>query len=101
MKQSASGDADSHPSGQEIIHLLRIPKFHYDISIHIPASGVHFIFSHSTYLTLLIMTSFYLQLGVKSGLFPSGFLTKILFAILIFSQRRRHPCFAHINILKR
>jgi len=98
MKQTPSWKkADSELTGQEIIHLSWIPKFHYHISIH-KTLPVHIL---TFYLFKIHRKDTLLSTGVQSGLFRSGFLTKILFAFHTFSQYCYHARCDHINILQR
>jgi hypothetical protein len=53
--------------------------------------------SQPVYLRFIVILSSYLRLGLPSGLFPSGFPTRILYAFLISPSRATCP--AHVILL--
>jgi len=82
MEQHSSWERDSRSAGQEIPHLLWNPKFEYVFKIarHWTISWarlIQYVPSHSGSLDS------HLILGHLSGLFPSGFVTKLLYVFLI------------------
>jgi hypothetical protein len=72
MKQNPSWGANSRSASQEIFHFYRTRRF---ITV--------FITSHAVSLRSILTLSSYQLLGISSGLFPSDFPTKILYAFLI------------------
>ena len=89
MVQNHSWDANRFAVSQEIPHTLGNPKVHYRIhkSRHLSiswASSIQSIPPHPTSWRSILILSSHLWLGLSSGLFPSGFLTKTLFTPLPF-----------------
>jgi hypothetical protein len=72
MTQTPSSEGHSSPAGQEVPRILRNPNVYYCIRISSP-------FVPTTWRSILIL-SFYLRLGLPSGVFPYGFPTKTLYA---------------------
>jgi hypothetical protein len=87
MKQSP-WEADGHSAGQKILCLFMEPTNFITVftrAFHWSLSWTRWIQStpwHSVSLRSTILLSFYLCLNLWSCLFPSGFLTKILWAYL-------------------
>ena len=61
------------------------------------ASPIQSIYPHPTSWRSILMLSTHLSLGLPNGLFPSGFLTKILYTPL--SSPIRATCPAHLILL--
>ena len=96
MEHSPSFEANRFSASQEIPRILWNPKVHYRIHkcrpplpVLSPLDPVH----NQTYHFLKI----HLSLDLPSGLFPSGFLTKTLYAPLLFPIRATCP--AHLILL--
>ena len=86
MVQSPSWEANWFAASQEIPRISRNPKVHYrthkrppPVSILVQASPIQSISPHSTSCRSILILSTHLGLGIPSGLFPSGFPTKILY----------------------
>ena len=83
MEQSPSGEANRFSASQEIPRILWNPKVYYhshkcrNLSLSW-ASSIQSIPSHPTSWRSILILSSHLSLGLPSGLYPSGFLTKIL-----------------------
>ena len=103
MEQSPSWEANRSSASQEIARILWNPKkFHYRVykspppvlilSQFIPVHAPH----STSWISILILSS-HLYLGLPSGLFPSGFPTKTLYAPL-FSPIPT-TCPAHVILL--
>jgi hypothetical protein len=86
-------EVDSHSDSQEITHLLWILKVHvHKNTITRPCFEPDESSSYPHKISLRsVLISSYLCLCLLSGLFPSGFLTKILHAFLISSIRATCP----------
>jgi hypothetical protein len=90
MEQRPYWQADSHSASQEILHLLCNPKVHYQVH-KIPrwsllwARCIQSRISDPISLRYIVLLFSHLRLGLPSGLFPSGFPSKILFPFLILS----------------
>jgi len=101
MKQSPQ-EADTHSAGQEIPRLLWTRKFItvFTRAHHCSLSWARCIQStnshHISLRSILILFS-HLRLGLPNSLFPSGFLTKILYAFQIYPMRTVRP--AHLILL--
>jgi hypothetical protein len=84
-------EADSHSADQEIPHVLCNPKVHYRVHKTRPLVPIlrQMTPAHTTcpiyFLFILLLVSSRLRLGIPSGLFPSGFPSKIPYAFLISS----------------
>ena len=88
MVQSPSWEANWFAASQEIPRISRNPKVHYRTHKHPPPDSilgqpnpVHIPTSHllEIHPNILILST-HLRLGLPSGLFPSGFPTKTLYA---------------------
>jgi hypothetical protein len=82
MEQSPSWESNSHSTSQGIAHLLWYSKFHD--RVHKVPSLVTILSQMNPVHTLpSYFLSFHLRLGLVSGLFPSGFRTRIPYEFLI------------------
>jgi len=78
MEYSSSWEANGHSVGQQIPRLLWYPKVHYRVHTGLypePHAYSNTPF-HPTSLRSILILSSCLNLGLLSGLFPSGFQTK-------------------------
>ena len=96
MKHSPSWEANSSSASQKIPHILWDPKVHYRIyNSPPPVSNISQINpvhgSHYTSWSSILILPFHLRLGLRSGLFPSGFPTKTLYVPLLSSLRATRP----------
>jgi hypothetical protein len=86
MKESPTWQADteSRSAGQNITRLLWKTKFHYNSPLleHI-LSQMRSIHALTDYLISILILSSNIHLYFPSGLFPSGFPSKILYAFII------------------
>ena len=106
MEQGPSWDASWFSASQELSRILCNSKVHYHIHkcpapviILSQIDPVHV--SHPT-CWISILISFHLRQGFPSGLFPSGFPTKILYVPLLsphacYMPRPSHSRFDHPN----
>jgi hypothetical protein len=101
MRHSPSWETDNLSASHEIPRILWNTNVHYHIQyspyplpILIQISPLHDSISASWRYTLLISAN--INLGLPSGLFPSVFLTKILYAAIV-RMRAIYP--AHLNLL--
>ena len=85
IQHSPSWEADRFSASQEIPHILWNPKDHYRTYKSPPP-----VFT----LSQVILSS-HLCLGLPSGLFPSGFPIKILYATLL--SPIRSTCSSHLS----
>jgi len=98
MEQNPSSEANSRSSSQEIPRLLwklkvlyRVPK---SPSLVLSwARRIQSTTSHPMSLRSVLILSSYLFLRLPSGLFPSGFLTEILYTFLISPIRAKSPTY--------
>jgi len=77
--QSPSLEANRVSASQEILRILWNPKVHYHIQKCSPSvpilSQLDPVYNpHPTFWRFILILSFYLRLGLPSGLFPLGFL---------------------------
>jgi hypothetical protein len=88
MEQGPPSEADSHSSSPEILHLLWSQKFNLQCSPEL-ATGPYPAHTFPPYFTKVHSKHIpiYACLGLRSGLFPSGFPTKILYAFHILPMR--------------
>ena len=100
MELSPSWEANRFSPTQEILRVSWNPNVHY--RIHLPLfpilsqiDPVHVPHSNS-WRSILILSS-HLRLGLPSGLLPSGFPTKTLYAPLLSPIRATCP--AHLSLL--
>ena len=96
MDQSSAWKADRSSATQEIPRIVWNPKVHYRIyqsPVPIPVLSqidrVHA--SHPTSLRSILILSSHLRLRLPSGLLPSGFPSKTLYAPVLSSMRATCP----------
>ena len=100
--QSPSREANWFAASQEIRRVSRNLKVRYRTQsvrhLSLPwASPIQSIYPHPTSWRSILILSTHLRLGLLSGLFPSGFLTKTLYTPL--SSPIRATCPAHLILL--
>ena len=102
MEQSPYWEANRFLASQEIPHILWTPNVHYrshkcppPVPILSQLDPVHTP-NPTSWRSILILSS-HLRLGLPSGLFPSDFLTKILYTPLL--SPIRGTCSAHLILL--
>ena len=91
MVQSPSWEANWFAASQEIPRILWNPKVHYGTHkrpppVPILCQPIQSTHPHPTSRRSILILSTHLRLGLPSGLFPSGFPTKTLYA---FTQLRK------------
>jgi hypothetical protein len=79
MELSPSWEAPNCAATEELSQHFMGPKVHYRINKSPPLFPI-LIHTISSYLTSIFILSNHLRLGLRSGLFPSGFSTNILHA---------------------
>jgi len=99
----SASEANSKSSSQEIIHLSQKLKIHSRVKKTPPLvqilsqmNSVHNFLPPYSLRFILILSS-HLRLGFPSGLFPSGFPTKILYTFFISPMRA--TCSYHVIFL--
>jgi hypothetical protein len=102
MELSPSWESTSCAATQEFPNILWHPNVHYRFHENRPLvpilSQINPVHTSPSYLYKVHLNiSLHLRLGLSSGLFPSGFPTKILYAVL-FSPIRA-TCPAHFILL--
>ena len=102
LEQSPSWEANRFSASQEFPRILWTPKVHYRIHKCPPSvpvlsqlDPVHNTTSHFLNIHFNIIPN--LRLGLPSGLFPSGFPTKILYTTLLSPTHATCP--AHLILL--
>ena len=101
MEQTPSWEANTSSASQEISRILWNPKVHHRIHnipppVPIP-SQIDTVHPHPTALRSILILSSHLRLRLPSGLLPSGFPTKALYASLLVSIRATSS--AHLSLL--
>jgi len=91
VEQSPPSEAGSHSAGQEISRLLWNLKFQY--RVHNSPQVRCFLSTPSLTISLrfILILSSHLRLGLPSGLFLTGFLTKILYSFIVSPVRSTFP----------
>jgi hypothetical protein len=102
MDQSYSSDANSLSATQDISYPLWNTKFHYGVHNSPPLirnpSQIHPLYTFLTYFSKIHSTmSSHIRRSLCSDVFPSSFLIKILYEIIISSMRAK--CHAHLILL--
>ena len=104
MEHNPSWEAKSFSFGQEVPRILWNPKVHYRIHKRPPPvpilsqrDPVHT--PHPTHCRSILILSSHLYLGLPSGLFPSCFLTKILYMPLHAPIGANAPPISFFSIL--
>jgi hypothetical protein len=85
MEHNPSSKSSSHSASQEIIHLTWNPDIHYHTRKSLPLFPLlDQMDPHNTLFSQIhVNIIFHLWLGLPSGLFSSGFLTKNLYVFLV------------------
>jgi hypothetical protein len=102
MEPTPSWEAGGHSVTQEFTNILWNPKVYYRVHKSPPLvlivgqiNSVHT--THRIPLRSILILSTHLRLGLPSGLFHSGFPTKILYAF--FFAPMRTTCPAHLILI--
>jgi len=103
IKQSPFCEANRFSASQEISGILWKPKVHYPISKSqspLPIlSQINPVYApHPTSWRSILILSSHISLGVPSGLLPSGFPTKTLYASLLWLIGA--TCHTHLILLE-
>jgi hypothetical protein len=88
LRGASSWEANSRSVSQEITRLLWNPKtchFHKTPPLVYILNQVYLVHSLTLCFTFILILSTHQRLGVRSGLFPSGFPTEILYAFFFVS----------------
>jgi hypothetical protein len=80
MGKSSSYEANSSSVGQEIPRILWHTKV--DLDVH-KLNILECIMSYPTYFRTTLILSSHIQLDIPGGVFPSGYPTKTLYAVLV------------------
>jgi hypothetical protein len=99
MEQSPC-EADSQSSGQEIAFPLCSLEAHYHVHDILPLDPIWIqsTYKHTLSLRSVLLLSFHQHPGFQSGLFPSGFLTKLQFVVCISTTH--FTCPANLILIK-
>jgi hypothetical protein len=103
MEQSPSWEAKTSWATQEISRILWNPRVHNHIHKSSPPvpilSQIDLVHAppHPASRRSILILSSHLRLGLSSGLLPSGFPTKALYAPLL--SHIRATCRAHLSLL--
>ena len=100
MVQSPSWKANWFAASQEIPRILWNPKVHYALTSvrHLSlscASPIQSTYPHPTSWRSILILYNHLRLGLPSGLFPSCFPTKTLYAPRLLTHTRHMPSTSH------
>ena len=99
MQQSPPWEANGFAASQESLHILWNPKVHNCIHKCLPIlSQINPVHTpHPIFWMISLILSSHLNLGLPSGLLPSGFPTKTLYTPLLYPIQATCP--AHLNHL--
>jgi hypothetical protein len=95
VELNPSWESASHSNTEELPRVLWNPKVHFRVHKSRPLaaslSQINPVHTTPSCLSKIDVLSTHLRLGLPSGLFPSGFLTKTLYAFLFSPNRATCP----------